>query len=109
MTLLALSGVGKRFANGVRALDRLSFNVAPGEFEPQEYIWLSWRDEGFLGTAPFADVAADVMRVITPHVKVRLMFSDEQPPYASRRRLPRAEAEQVVRAKLEATARQEGR
>ena len=77
-------------------------NVAPGEFEPQEYIWLSWRDEGFLGTAPFADVAADVMRVITPHVKVRLMFSDEQPPYASRRRLPRAEAEQVVRAKLEA-------
>lgn len=73
---------------------------APGEFEPQEYIWLSWRDEGFLGTAPFADVAADVMKVITPYVKVRLMYSDEQPPYASKRRLPRPQAEQVVRAKL---------
>lgn len=76
--------------------------VAPGEFEPQEYIWLSWRDEGFLGTAPFADVAADVMKVITPYVKVRLMYSDEQPPYTSKQRLPRAEAEQVVRAKLTA-------
>ena len=77
-------------------------NVAPGEFEPQEYIWLSWRDEGFLGQAPFADVAVDVMKVITPYVKVRLMFSDEQPPYATKQRLPRAEAEQVVRAKLKA-------
>ncbi len=77
-------------------------NVAPGEFEPQEYIWLSWRDEGFLGTAPFADVAIDVMKVITPYVQVRLMFSDEQPPYARKRRLPRADAEQVVRAKLKA-------
>lgn len=76
--------------------------VAPGEFEPQEYIWLSWRDEGFLGTAPFADVAADVMKVVTPYVKVRLMYSDEQPPYTSKRRLPRAEAEQVVRRKLTA-------
>lgn len=74
--------------------------VAPGEFEPQEYIWLSWRDEGFLGTSPPADVVVDVMKVITPYVKVRLMFSDEQPPYVSKRRLPRAEAEQVVRVKL---------
>lgn len=76
--------------------------VAPGEFEPQEYIWLSWRDEGFLGSAPFADVAADVMKVITPYVKIRLMFSDEQPPYTERRRLPREEAEQLVRGKLKA-------
>ena len=76
--------------------------VAPGEFEPQEYIWLSWRDEGFLGTAPPADVMVDVMKVITPYVKVRLMFSDEQPPYVSKRRVPRAEAEQIVRDKLKA-------
>ena len=73
---------------------------APGEFEPQEYIWLSWRDEGFLGQAPFADVAVDVMKEITPFVKVRLMYSDEQPPSVLKRRLPRAQAEQVVRAKL---------
>lgn len=76
--------------------------IAPGEFEPQEYIWLTWRDEGFLGGAPFADVAADVMKVITPYVKVRLMYSDEQPPYAERRRLPRNKAEQLVRGKLTA-------
>ena len=75
--------------------------VAPGEFEPQEYIWLSWRDESFLGQAPFADVAVDIMKVITPFVKVRLMYSDEQPPYTIKRRLPRAQAERVVRARLE--------
>ena len=75
---------------------------APGEFEPQEYIWLSWRDERFLGQAPFADVAVDVMKEITPFVKVRLMYSDEQPPYTIKRRLPRAQAEQVVRARLKA-------
>ena len=73
---------------------------APGEFEPQEYIWLSWRDERFLGQAPFADVAVDVMKEITPFVKVRLMYSDEQPPYTIKRRLPLAQAEQVVRARL---------
>lgn len=80
----------------------VSRNIAPGEFEPQEYIWLSWREEGFLGTAPFSDVATDVMKAITPYVKVRLMFSDEQPPYTSKRLLPRADAEQLVRAKLKA-------
>ena len=75
---------------------------APSEFEPQEYIWLSWRDERFLGQAPFADVAVDVMKEITPFVKVRLMYSDEQPPYTIKRRLPLAQAEQVVRARLKA-------
>ena len=32
MTLLSLSRVAKRFANGTQALDDLSFDVAPGEF-----------------------------------------------------------------------------
>jgi len=32
VTLLSLSHVGKRFANGVQALDTLSFRIAPGEF-----------------------------------------------------------------------------
>ena len=27
---------------------------APGEFEPQDYIWLSWVERGFLGSAPFS-------------------------------------------------------
>ncbi|MBA3525539.1 MAG: hypothetical protein H0T82_01280 [Sphingomonas sp.] len=78
--LAALSTVGAAEARSQPAPSAKSVPpgkiVAPGEFEPQEYIWLSWRDEGFLGTAPFADVATDVMKVITPHVKVRLMFSD---------------------------------
>lgn len=100
-TLLAADSNAKPKPTG-ETFTAASRNVAPGEFEPQEYIWLSWRDEGFLGTAPFADVAADVMKEITPYVKVRLMFSNEQPPYVSKRRLPRAEAEQVVRAKLKA-------
>jgi double-stranded uracil-DNA glycosylase len=49
--------------------------IAPGEFEPQEYIWLSWIEKGSLGSAPFSDVALDVMRAITPYVNVRLMYS----------------------------------
>lgn len=49
--------------------------VAPSEFEPQEYIWLSWVEKGNLGGGPFSDVALDVMRLITPHVKVRLVYS----------------------------------
>lgn len=75
---------------------------APGEFEPQDYIWLSWRDARFLGQAPFADVAVEVMKEITPFVKVRLMYSDEQPPYDRISRLPQAAAEEVVRARLKA-------
>lgn len=49
--------------------------VAPGEFEPQEYIWLTWVEQGWLGGAPFSNVTLDVMRAITPHVRVRLMYS----------------------------------
>ena len=32
MTLLSLSRAAKRFANGTQALDKLSFDIAPGEF-----------------------------------------------------------------------------
>ena len=88
LTTVAAVEVGAKPQPAVGALIASTKIVAPGEFEPQEYIWLSWRDEGFLGTAPFADVAADVMKVITPYVKIRLMYSDEQPPYVSERRSP---------------------
>ena len=47
--------------------------AAPSEFEPQEFIWLTWIEKGSLGSAPFSEVALNVMRAITPHVKVRLM------------------------------------
>ena len=78
--------------------------TAPGEFEPQDYIWLSWWEMSFLGSAPFSTVATDVMRAITPAVKVRLLYSNEQPPYSFGRSksntLPREEAAARIREKL---------
>lgn len=78
--------------------------TAPGEFERQEYIWLSWKEEGFLGSAPFSSVATEVMRAIAPQVKVRLLYSDEQPPYSfgsyRAKTLPQHEAAALVRSKL---------
>ena len=52
---------------------------APGEFEPQDYIWLAWVERGFFGSAPFSSVALDVMKTITPHVRVRLLHSGQLP------------------------------
>lgn len=76
--------------------------AAPGEFEPQDYIWLSWRNEIFLGGGrPFAATALDVIKAITPHVKVRLLYSDETPPYTldpakAQRSTPEAAKSQIL-------------
>lgn len=59
---------------------------APGEFERQDFIWLSWVEKGFLGSAPFSTVALEVMKAITPHVGVRLLHSDESASAATRLR-----------------------
>ncbi len=79
--------------------------AAPGEFEPQDFIWLSWREQGFLGSAPFSDVATEIMKAVTPAVKVRLLYSDEEPPYSfgtyRAKTLPRVVAETRIRAKLQ--------
>jgi agmatine deiminase len=48
--------------------------AVPSEFEEQEYIWLSWVESGFLGGEPFKVTAINVMKEITPYVKVRLFF-----------------------------------
>lgn len=81
--------------------------VAPSEFEEQEYIWLSWVERGWLGGPAFSDVTLEVLRVIVPHVRVRLLFSslapDDPSYFASHRRSP-AEAEERLRGRL----RQEG-
>lgn len=81
--------------------------TAPGEFEAQDFIWLSWRDQGFLGSRPFTDVAIEMMRALTPHVKVRLLFSDEVPPYSfgkyNAERLSRPDAEAGIRSRLTAS------
>lgn len=78
--------------------------VAPGEFEPQEYIWLTWVDQGWLGGAPFTGVTLDVMRAITPHVRVKLMYSAFTSEDASMFREPflrsPAEAEAILRKRL---------
>lgn len=77
--------------------------TAPGEFEPQEYIWLTWVEKGSLGSAPFADVALAVMLAITPHVKVRLMYScltSEDPSYFGPYRLSQPEAHARLHARL---------
>lgn len=77
---------------------------APGEFEPQDYIWLSWVESGFLGSAAFSTVALEVMKAITPQVRVRLLHSDEVPgpgaDGAAVRRLPPAEAAARLRSLL---------
>jgi agmatine deiminase len=79
--------------------------VAPGEFEPQEYIWLSWVEQAWLGGALFTDVTLDVMRAITPHVRVRLMYSAFTSEDASMFREPfihsPAAAEDILRKRLQ--------
>lgn len=52
---------------------------APGEFEPQDYIWLAWVERGFFGAAPSSSVMIEVMKAITPHVRVRLLHSGQLP------------------------------
>ncbi|WP_425258456.1 agmatine deiminase family protein [Rubrivivax sp. RP6-9] len=95
----AISQIGRSSAQSTFSADYM----APGEFEPQEYIWLSWIEKGSLGSAPFSDVALSVMRAITPHVKVRLMYSNltaEDASYFGPYRLTQPEAEARLRARL---------
>lgn len=94
-----LSGLGPASAQP----DPTTAFTAPSEFEPQEYIWLTWVEKGNLGSAPFSDVALDVMRAITPHVKVRLVYSNltaEDSSFRPPHRLSQPEAEARLRAKL---------
>lgn len=76
---------------------------APSEFEPQEYIWLTWIERGWLGGTPFSDVSLEVIRAITPQVRVRLLFSSlttEDPSYFGPHRLSPAAAEERLRGRL---------
>lgn len=77
--------------------------MAPSEFEPQEYIWLTWVERGWLGGPPFSDVSLEVIRAITPHVKVRLVFSSltpEDPSYFGPHRLSAKAAEERLLDRL---------
>lgn len=76
---------------------------ATTEFEQQEFIWLTWVEKGNLGGAPFANVALEVMKAITPHVKVKLVFSQltaDDASFFGPYRLSPTEAESRLREKL---------
>ncbi len=81
--------------------------VAPAEFEPQEYIWLTWVERGWLGGPSLAEASLEALRVITPHARVRVLFSalaaDDSSFFPPHRRSPAA-AEERLRTRL----RQEG-
>ncbi len=49
--------------------------AATSEFEAQEYIWMTWSENGFLGGPPMSDAIVPALRALTPHVKVRLLYS----------------------------------
>lgn len=71
---------------------------APGEFEAQDYIWLSWVERGFFGAPPLSDVTLKVMKHILPYVRVRLLHSGQLP-------IERGGAEPAQLAQAEAEAR----
>jgi agmatine deiminase len=66
---------------------------------------LSCVEQGWLGGTPFSGVILDVMRVITPHVRVRLMYSAFTSEDASMFREPfirsPAAAEDILRKRLQ--------
>jgi len=72
----AASSVSCRFTSTTETNVAEPRFVAPGEFEPQEYIWLFWNEAGFLGGPPFGNTLVEMMRALTPHAKVRLMFGN---------------------------------
>ncbi|HEU4472673.1 MAG TPA: agmatine deiminase family protein [Flavisolibacter sp.] len=72
--LLVLAATGLRCA--VSSKPQTGFFI-PGEFEQQEYIWLSWKETGFLGGAPFKTAILDAIEVIHPEVKVKLLYGPE--------------------------------
>jgi agmatine deiminase len=47
------------------------------EFEPQEYIWLSWMESGFLGGEPFYTTIVQAVKEIHPYVKVKILFGPQ--------------------------------
>ena len=49
----------------------------PAEFEPQEAIWLSWIESGFLGGDPFYTTIVHAIREIHPFVKVKIIYGTQ--------------------------------
>jgi len=51
--------------------------LVPAEFEQQDYIWLSWKENGFLGGAPFKTTILDAIEVIHPEVRIKLLYGPQ--------------------------------
>lgn len=49
----------------------------PGEFEDQEYIWFSWKENGFLGGAPFYTTIIDAIEAIHHDTKIKLLYGPQ--------------------------------
>lgn len=50
--------------------------LIPAEFDTQEYIWLSWSEKQFLGSAPFYFTTLQAVKEITPFAKVKLFWTN---------------------------------
>lgn len=48
---------------------------ATTEFEAQEYIWLTWGENGFLGGEPMTRTLLPLISALAPHVKVRILYN----------------------------------
>jgi len=46
----------------------------PAEFEEQEFIWFSWSEYGFLGGPPFNTTILEAVKIIHPHIKIKLFY-----------------------------------
>lgn len=102
--IVAAACAARTHAGLVAALTVLG---APGEFEHQDYIWLPWVERGFFGAEPLSSVVIQVIRSITPHVRVRLLYSGQQPIHTGGAEPPlltKAAAEERLRALLAASA-----
>ncbi len=50
----------------------------PAEFEPQEFIWFSWKENGFLGGAPFYTTIVNAIEAIHYRTRVKLLYGPQQ-------------------------------
>ena len=57
-------------------LNKLKYHI-PSEFEEQEYIWVSWYENGFLGGEPFYYTIVNAIKEIYPYVKVKVFYGPQ--------------------------------
>lgn len=48
----------------------------PGEFEPQDAVWLAWPAYDYKADLPMADLTAEIIRSLEPYVPVKLLVWD---------------------------------